>query len=96
MVMIPVALFSVIANISVGESMLPDSLDLGLLEFVNIWGEFTIIAAAIIVIGVNFFRNRCRDTHFARLYGKLMLFELLLITVIGHIAMAVAAYQFLL
>jgi hypothetical protein len=94
MFMVPAAFFAAVTNISVGAAMLPDSLSLGLLEFVNIWGEFTIIAAAVIVINVNYFRNRWKDINFAHAYGKVMFYTLLTITVLGHIIMPLATYKF--
>jgi hypothetical protein len=56
--MIPEALFGCVANIMVGASLLPEALDMGLLEYVNIWGILTILTATVVIINVNAIRHQ--------------------------------------
>lgn len=90
--MIPAALFGTVSNIMVGANLLPDALETGLLEYVNIWGVMTILAGAFVIININRVRNKYKDNRFAALYGRIVTFILLFIVVMGHILMPVAAY----
>ncbi len=92
--MIPAALFGTVTNITVGASMLPDTLGLGLLEFVNMWGVMTIIAGTITVINVNRIRNKWEDKEYATLYGRIISLEIFIFTLAGHILMPLMAYHF--
>ncbi len=91
--MIPAALFGTVTNITVGASMLPDTLGLGLLEFVNMWGVMTIIAGTVTVINVNRIRNKWDDKKYASLFGRVMLLEILFFTLLGHIVMPLMAWR---
>lgn len=93
--MIPAALFGTVTNIAVGANLLPDSLGLGLLEYVNMWGVLTILAAAITVINVNRIRNKWEDKYYASLYGKVMFYTILIFTLLGHISLPLVAYRFI-
>lgn len=55
--MIPSALFGTVSNVMVGAVMLPSSLDVGLLVFVNIWGIATILVCTGVIIHVNSLRS---------------------------------------
>ncbi len=92
--MIPAALFGTVTNITIGANMLPDTLGLGLLEFVNMWGVMTIIGGTITVINVNRIRNKWEDKDYATLYGRVMFAEILFFTLLGHILMPFMAYHF--
>ncbi len=91
--MVPAALFGTVANIMVGANLLPDALDLGLLEFVNFWGIFTIIAVMISIININRIRSKYEDKEFASLFGKIMFYTILILTVVGHSALPIAAFM---
>lgn len=93
--MIPAALFGSVTNIMVAANLLPDALDAGLVEFANIWGVFTIMASALCVININRIRSKYEDKEFARVFGQIMFFTLLVLTVIGHVALPLSARIFL-
>ena len=90
--MIPAALFGTVSNIMVGANLLPDSLNVGLLEYVNVWGIMTIIAGALTIININRIRSKHNDNQFAALFGRLISFTLMFIVVLGHILMPLSAY----
>lgn len=90
--MIPGALFGTVANIMVGANLLPDALDAGLLEYVNIWGIFTILAVSIVVINVNRIRNKFKDSEFAHHYGTVMFLAILIFTIAGQVILPLSAY----
>lgn len=92
--MIPGALFGTVANIMVGANLLPDALRLGLLEFVNLAGVAIIILAAITIININRIRAKRQDMDFARLFGRMMFYMLLTITIIGIFWFPLMAYKF--
>lgn len=92
--MVPAALFGTVSNIMVGANLLPDALDLGLLEYVNFWGILTILAVTISIINVNRIRNKYEDRDFAGYFGRLMFFTVLFFTLAGHILIPVTAYMF--
>lgn len=92
--MIPAALFGTVSNIMVGANLLPDALEVGLLEYVNVWGVFTILMGAVIIINVNRIRNKFQDNQFAALFGRVMFGTLLFIVLLGHVLMPVAAYRY--
>ncbi|MEG0735515.1 MAG: hypothetical protein RR441_01525 [Longicatena sp.] len=92
--MIPAALFGTVSNIMVGANLLPDALDLGLLEYVNFFGVLSILAVALTVINVNRIRNKYQDKAFASYYGRRMFYILLLYILLGNILMPLAAFIF--
>ncbi len=92
--MIPAALFGAVSNIMVGANLLPDALELGLLEYVNVLGIMTILAGAISIINVNRIRTKYQDNTYASQLGNLMFYTVLLIALVGHILLPVAAYMF--
>lgn len=92
--MIPAALFGTVSNIMVGANLLPDALEVGLLEYVNIWGIFTILAVTISVINVNRIRSKFEDRDFAKFFGRVMFYSIITLTLLGHILMPVSAYMF--
>lgn len=89
--MIPGALFGTVSNIMIGANLLPDALGFGLLEFVNIFGVYTILAVALAIININRVRNKYHDSVFAGFYGKLMFYSLMVIVIAGHILIPLSA-----
>ncbi len=92
--MIPAALFGTVANIMVGANLLPDALQAGLLEYVNIWGIFMILIVAISIININQIRKKYEDKEFSKLYGRVMFYTLLALVVIGNLVLPISAYIF--
>lgn len=92
--MIPAALFGTVSNIMVGASLLPDALQTGLLEYVNIFGILTILSVAVTIITINRIRSKYEDRDFAKLYGRVMFGTILLLVLIGHILLPLSAYMF--
>ncbi len=90
--MIPAVLFGTVSNIMVGANLLPDSLNVGLLEYVNVWGILTIIAGALTIININRIRNKYNDNYFAVIFGRIISFTLMFIVILGHILMPLSAY----
>lgn len=91
--MIPAALFGTVTNIAVGANLLPDALHTGLLEYVNIWGIFTILVGALTIININRIRNKYNDNRFAVLYGRIITFTVIFMVLLGHILMPMSAYM---
>ena len=89
--MIPAALFGTVSNIMVGANLLPDVLQMGLLEFVNIWGVMTILSVAMVIININRIRNKYQDKDFAAFYGRVMFYTILVLVIAGHIALPLSA-----
>ncbi|MCH3943348.1 MAG: hypothetical protein LKE37_06740 [Atopobiaceae bacterium] len=85
--MIPGALFGTVSNIMVGAALLPDALDMGLLEFVNVWGILTILATAVVIIQVNNIRSQYgrKDEPFAGFIGRVMFYIIAVIAIAGNI-----------
>lgn len=92
--MLPAALFGTVTNIMVGANLLPDALQMGLLEYTNFWGIFIIISVAISVININRIRNNREDKEFAAQFGTMMFFLILTMVVVGNIVIPVSAYMF--
>lgn len=92
--MLPAALFGTVSNIMVGANLLPDALEIGLLEFVNFWGIFIILIVALSVININRIRNKYEDKKFAQAFGRLMFFTTLALVLIGHALLPISAYLF--
>ena len=92
--MIPAALFGTVTNIMVGANLLPDALQLGLLEFVNIFGILTILAVAMTIININRIRNKYEDRDFASFYGRIMFYTIVVLVVAGNIILPISAYMF--
>lgn len=83
--MIPGAFFGAVSNIMVGASLLPDALQPGLIEYVNIWGIANILACTVMIISINSIRKRYHESEFARHYGRIMLITSTVLTVLGNI-----------
>lgn len=91
--LIPPVFFGVVSNIMVGANLVPDALETGLLEYINVWGIYTIIIITVVIININQIRKDNHDSVFAQTYGKIMFAELLLTTVIGHLVIPLSAYR---
>lgn len=85
--MIPAALFGTVSNIMVGANLLPDTLDMGLLEYVNILGILTILAVAFSIININQMRRKNEDAEAASSFGRLLFFTILTLVIVGHVLM---------
>lgn len=90
--MIPAALFGTVTNIMVGANLLPDALEVGLLEYTNTFGIMTILVCAISVINVNRIRNKWQDKEFASFFGRVMFYTILFFILVGNILLPLSAY----
>lgn len=89
--MIPTTLFGTVTNVMVGANALPDALQIGLLEFVNIGGILVVLSGALIIMQIN--RIRAHDEeHFATFFGHSMLLVLLTLTILGMILYPLCSY----
>lgn len=89
--MIPAALFGTVTNVMIGANLLPDALEMGLLEFVNLWGVACILGAALAIININSVRKH-DQSGFAHYYGKMLFFTVLALTIIGQITLPLVTY----
>ena len=93
--MLPEALFGCVANIMVGASLLPDVLEMGLLEYVNIWGIGVILVATMVVINVNEIRRNESEPdgtcYHAASYGRIMFYLLTFFAIAGNIILPLVA-----
>lgn len=92
--MIPAVLFGTVSNILVGANLIPDAMDTGLLEFINIWGIYTIIIISVVIMQMNQLRKNPENEEFTVYFGKWMIAVIFITTVIGHILLPVTAYSF--
>ncbi len=92
--MLPGALFGTVSNIMIGANLLPDALQMGLLEFVNIWGMLSILGTTIAVISINRERKKNPGSEFTNYYGRMLFYAMLAITVVGQVALPLASYIF--
>ncbi len=88
--MVPAALFGTVSNIMVGANLLPDALDMGLLEYVNIWGIMTILGVTFSIITVNQIRRKHEDTKDAQTFGRIMFATIITLVLVGHVALPLA------
>lgn len=91
--MIPGALFGAVANVMIGVNRIP-TVQAGLLLDVNIFGIATILVCAMAIIGINRIRSYHKDRAYAAYIGIKLFRIITIITVIGNIAMPLAAYMF--
>ncbi len=90
--MVPAALFGTVSNIMIGASLLPDALQMGLLEFVNLWGVLSILGGAIAIININQVRKNGKDMAYTGYYGKFLFYTILAFAVAGQLLMPLVAY----
>ena len=91
--MMPGALFGTVGNIMIGASLLPDALEMGLLEYVNMWGVLAILGTTVAIININRIRNKQEDKEFAHYYGKVVFGLMVVFTVAGNVLFPVLAYM---
>lgn len=92
--MIPATLFGAVGNIMIGANLLPEALNLGLLEYGNIWGIFIVLAGTVAITILNRERSHWHDNEFADSYGRFMFITILILAVVGNIALPLVSYQF--
>lgn len=84
--------FGVVTNLLVGANLVPDALETGLLEYINIWGIYTILSVTFMIIYVNRIRYFWKEEAYARYFGKVMFCEMAAMTVLGHLVIPLCAY----
>ena len=98
------ALFGSIGNVMIGAALLPDVLELGLVEFVNFFGTLVIIGGTLCIIQINNIRdnrkgfgdgeNTANDARlYAKFFGRVMFFTLLAIAIIGNLIIPLSTYN---
>ncbi|MEG0367574.1 MAG: hypothetical protein RR585_12110, partial [Coprobacillus sp.] len=88
--MVPATLFGSIANLMVGANLLPDVVELGLVEFVNIFTVMIIIGCIFGIINTNRIRETS-DHLFEKYFGRFMFYTLLIIFLVGEVILPIAA-----
>lgn len=91
--MIPGALFGTVSNIMIGANLLPDALEMGLLEYVNLWGVISILGVTIAIININQVRKKTKSPEFAHYYGTMLFYVNLVFAVAGQILLPLSAYS---
>lgn len=91
--MMPAILIGTVTNLMVGANLVPDALHTGLLEFINLWGIYTVLLSAVLVIVINRVRSQYGDEAFADFFGKTMFYTVLITTIAGHLILPLSAYQ---
>lgn len=89
---IPSALFGTVGNLMVGANLLPDMVQVGLVEYVNIFGIMIVLFGALSIININRIREYKANTDFAKLYGRVMFYTLLIICLFGQIVIPLSAH----
>ncbi len=92
--MIPAALFGTVTNIMVGANLLPDALQVGLLEYVTIAGIASILMCSLSVVNINRIRTKYHDSAFASLFGKVMFYTILTFTLLSFFLYPICSYLF--
>jgi hypothetical protein len=93
--MLPECLFGCVANIMVGASLLPDVLEMGLLEYVNIWGILLILSTTFVVINVNEIRRKESNPdgtcYHAAAFGRIMFYLITFFAIFGNFILPYSA-----
>ncbi|MEX1447744.1 hypothetical protein [Enterococcus sp. C76] len=92
--MIPSALFGTVSNILVGANLVPDAIQTGLIEFVNIYGILIILLVSFAIIKINRVRNFYNKNNFAVFLGKGLFWLITFFTILGNILLPLSAYKF--
>lgn len=87
------ALFGSVSNIMVGANLLPEAMNAGLLEYVNIWGIMFILGGTMVIISTNRIRKHHEDMEFAKLFGRIFTLSMTGIVILGNILMPLIAYM---
>lgn len=90
--MMPAALFGTVSNIMIGANLVPDALEMGLLEYVNLWGVLTILGALIAIININKVRKDTKNMEYAKFYGRMLFYTLLFFALVGQVVLPATAY----
>ena len=90
--MMPAILIGTVTNLMIGANLVPDALHTGLLEFINLWGIYTVLLSAVLVIVINRIRSQHGDEAFAEFFGKIMFYTVLITTIAGHLILPLSAY----
>lgn len=90
--MIGAAFFGSVSNIMVGANLVPDALQMGLLEYGNLFGVGIIIAGTSVVISINAIRKERGNEKFAQYYGRIMLIIFMTLVIIGNFALPMTAW----
>ena len=91
--MIPGALFGAVSNIMVGANLVPDALEMGLLEFVNMYGIMIILAVSVSVICINRIRVKFRNEKLAKFYGRIMFATISILAILGNILYPIVSFM---
>ena len=89
--MIGAAFFGSVSNIMVGANLVPDALQMGLLEYGNLFGVGIIIAGTSVVISINAIRKEHGSEAFAQFYGRVMLALFVVLVVVGNLALPLSS-----
>ena len=89
--MIGAAFFGSVSNIMVGANLVPDALQIGLLEYGNLFGVGIIIAGTSVVISINAIRKEHGNEAFAQFYGRVMLALFVVLVVVGNLALPLSS-----
>lgn len=92
--MMPAILIGTVTNLMIGANLVPDALHTGLLEFINVWGIYTVLIATVLIVVINRIRSKYNESGFAEFFGKILFYTVLITTVLGHIILPLSAFQF--
>ena len=90
---IPATLFGAAANILTGAALLPDAMEMGLMEFVNFWGILIILTAAVSIMVINRERTHWKNEEFAERFGRIILGSVIVLAIVGNIALPLSAFM---
>jgi len=75
--------------------LLPEVLEMGLLEYVNIWGICAILSSTLVIINVNEIRREETDADgncfHAASYGRIMFYLITFFAITGNILLPLVA-----
>lgn len=94
--MVPAALFGTVSNIMIGANLLPDALELGLLEYVNLWGVMCVLGGALAIININWVRKHAEDDEdkvFTQMFGRALFFTVFVFAFGGQVLLPICAYM---
>ncbi len=92
--MMPAILIGTVTNLMIGANLVPDALHTGLLEFINIWGIYTVLISTVLIIAINRVRSNPKCEDFAEFFGKIMFYTVMVTTIAGHLILPLSAYRF--
>lgn len=92
--LIPPVFFGTVTNIMVGANLLPDAMEAGLIEYVNIWGILVVLLVAVTVVKIEFIRDKHENYEYSNCFGRVMLGVIIFVMIIGYILLPISAYKF--